>query len=63
MAIKEPAFMRDLHKIREEMYNEMRGLSWKKKIERIHKEAENFLIEQGYKLKSVERGYCIVKNK
>ncbi|MBI4722931.1 MAG: hypothetical protein HY769_08080 [Candidatus Stahlbacteria bacterium] len=55
MATIEPAFMRDLHKIREKMYNEMKGLSWDKKIERIRREAQKFLREQEYKVKPAEK--------
>lgn len=63
MAIKEPAFMRDLHKIREEIYKETKGLSVEEEVEWFHKEAEKALQEQGYRIKPTDKGYRIVKNK
>jgi hypothetical protein len=43
MTIKEPEVMRQLHKIREESYKEMKNLSPKERIEKIRREAEAFI--------------------
>ena len=46
---KEPKAMKEIHSIREQMYEEHKGLSDKKVIERIHKKAEE--VKRKYKLK------------
>ena len=46
---KEPKAMKEIHSIREQMYEEHKGLSDKKVIEKIHKEAEE--VKRKYKLK------------
>lgn len=43
MKIKEPEFMQELHKIREEMHRETKGLNWKEKAKWMHREAERSL--------------------
>lgn len=43
MKIKEPEFMQELHKIREEMHRETKGLNWKEKAKWMHREAERDL--------------------
>jgi biotin synthase-like enzyme len=48
--MKEPKTMRELHKIREELYNETKNLSPKEKMEYIHKEAEEVKKEYNLKL-------------
>ncbi len=40
MKSKEPKTMQELHKIREELYNETKHLSLKEKMEYIHRGAE-----------------------
>ncbi len=40
---KEPEFMRELHKIREEIYEETKNLSSKENVEKAHKEVDKFL--------------------
>ena len=47
--LKEPEVMRMLHKIREEMYEEMKDLSPREWVEKIHKEAEAFMRKSGLK--------------
>ncbi|MBI5749575.1 MAG: hypothetical protein HZA00_10660 [Nitrospinae bacterium] len=54
---KEPEFMKELHRIREEMYLETKNLTPKEKIKKTHKEAEEFLKSQGYKLIPSNKGY------
>jgi len=49
MKMKEPKTMQELHKIREELYNETKHLSLKEKVEYIHKEAEE--VKRRYNLK------------
>ncbi len=54
---KEPEFMRELHKIREEMYEETRDLTPGERVNRTHREAEEFLTKQGYRLVQSHKGY------
>ncbi|MFH0948033.1 MAG: hypothetical protein V1833_03445 [Elusimicrobiota bacterium] len=54
---REPEFMRELHKIREEMHDENKDLTLKEKIERTHKEVVKFLRSEGYKLIPFDKGY------
>ncbi|MEW6482138.1 MAG: hypothetical protein AB1397_03970 [bacterium] len=56
---KEPEFMKELHKIRREMYEETKNLSVKERIKRTHKEAEEFLRSEGYRLIPADKGYRI----
>ena len=48
MIYREPAFMRDLHRVREKCYEETKGLSSKEKAERTNREAEEVLKEYGF---------------
>lgn len=61
MSYKEPAFMRDLHRIREEYYKETKGLSSKEKAERTNRGAEEVLKEYGFRFVQGEKGDKIVK--
>jgi len=54
---QEPEFMRDLHRIREEMYEESKNLTAKQRVKKIHRETEEFLENQGYRLVSSGQGY------
>lgn len=53
----EPEFMRELHRIREEMYKETKNLTPKQRIKKTHREAEDFLKSHGYKFISNDKGY------
>ena len=57
---REPEFMRELHKIREEIYQETKHLTPRQRIKRTHKESEEFLQSQGYRLVSSNHGYRMV---
>ena len=60
MAIKkppEPEFMRELHRIRKEMYEETKNLTPRQRIKKTHRETEEFLKNQGYRLISSNQGY------
>lgn len=48
---KEPKPMREIHEIREKLYEENKGLSHKEHIAKIHKEAEEAIKKYGIKLK------------
>lgn len=54
---KEPEFMKELHRIREEMYEETKNLTSKEKVEKTHREVEEFLKSQGYRLIPSNKGY------
>ncbi|WP_176225975.1 hypothetical protein [Candidatus Hakubella thermalkaliphila] len=54
---KEPEFMRELHRIREEMYEESKKLTPRERVNRTHKEVEEFLTSQGYRLIPSNTGY------
>ena len=47
MTMKEPEVMRQLHKIREESYKEMKNLTPEEQVEKINKEGEAFMRESG----------------
>ena len=59
--MKEPAFMRELHQIREQMYEEMKHLSPEERAKRINEQAEVFLKSQGYRLVQTEGGHRLQK--
>ncbi|MBU4305602.1 MAG: hypothetical protein KJ893_08320 [Candidatus Omnitrophica bacterium] len=48
---KEPKAMKEIHEIREKMYEEMKGMTSKEQIEYIHKAAENAKKKYGLKLR------------
>ena len=50
MGTKESNTMQELHKIREELYNETKHLSLKAKMEKIRKEAEEIKIKNNLRL-------------
>lgn len=50
MIEKEPEAMREIHKIREQMYEEMKDMSPQERIRKIKEEAEEFKKEYGLKL-------------
>jgi len=54
---KEPEFMKALHKIREEMYEETKNLTPEERINRTHREVEELLTSQGYRLIPSNNGY------
>ncbi|MFH1449199.1 MAG: hypothetical protein ABIG09_02125 [bacterium] len=54
---KEPEFMRELHEIREEMYEETKNLTPGERVDRTHREAEEFLTNHGYRLVRSNKGY------
>ena len=58
--VREPEFMRELHRIREEMYHETKRLTPRQRVNGTHRETEDFLQRQGYKLKPSNQGYRIV---
>lgn len=59
---KEPEFMRELHRIREEMYEKDKNLTPRERVNKTHREAEEFLTSQGYRLISSNKGYQIRAN-
>lgn len=54
---KEPEFMRELHRIREEMYEETKNLTTKERVKRTHREVEEFLKTHGYRFIPSDKGY------
>ncbi|MCK4401741.1 hypothetical protein KAW08_05515 [bacterium] len=58
--IREPEFMRELHRIREEMYHETKRLTPRQRVNKTHRETEDFLQSQGYRLVSGNQGYRMV---
>jgi hypothetical protein len=44
---KEPEFMRELHSIREKMHEETKELTLRERVDRTHKEVEEFLTNEG----------------
>ena len=52
---KEPKAMREIHEIRERLYEEEKDLSTKELIEKIHKEAEECTKKYGLKVKIAEK--------
>lgn len=50
MKTKEPKAMREIHKIREEMYEEMRNMTTEERVRKIKREAEACKKEFGLKL-------------
>ena len=49
----EPKSMQDLHRIREQMYEEEKRLTPEQRIQRIRQESDAFLKKAGLKLKRV----------
>ena len=49
---KEPRAMREIHEIREKLYEEQKGLSNKEIVERINRESEEVIKKYGVKLKT-----------
>jgi hypothetical protein len=47
---REPEAMREIHKIREEMYEEMKNMSTRERVQKIKEEAEACKKEFGLKL-------------
>lgn len=56
---REPEFMKELHRIREEMYEETKNLAPEERIKKAHKEAEEFLKSQSYRLIPAGKGFRI----
>jgi len=52
---KEPKAMKELHEIREKLYEEQKGLSTKDIVEKINKEAEDVIKKYGIKFKTKTR--------
>lgn len=48
---KEPEAMREIHEIRERLYEEEKDLSPEEKIAKIHREAEEVIKKYGLRLK------------
>ncbi len=48
---KEPDAMKEIHEIREQMYEEQKKLSTREVVEKIHKEAEAVKKKYGLKIK------------
>ena len=48
---KEPKPMREIHEIREKLYEENKNLSHKEHIAKVHREAEAAIKKYGLKLK------------
>jgi len=44
----------DIHKIREKLYEEEKGLTTKELLEKIHKESDEFIKKYNLKLRRVE---------
>ena len=53
---KEPTAMKEIHKIQEQLYEERRGLSDKKVIEKTRQEAEKVMKQYGLKLRKGRSG-------
>ena len=51
--LKEPKAMREIHEIREQLYEESKGLSDKEFIAKIHQEAQECIKKYGLKIKTV----------
>jgi len=51
--IREPESMAQIHRIREQFYEEEKHLTPAERVAKIHREAEAFLKESGLKLKRV----------
>ncbi len=51
--IGEPKSMRELHRIREQIYKEERHLTPEQRIERTRQESDAFLKQAGLKLKRI----------
>lgn len=49
---KEPKAMKELHEIREKLYEEQKGLSTKEIVEKINKEAEEMIKKYSIKFKA-----------
>ena len=47
--------MDEIHKIREQIYNETKNLSTKEYLEKIHRESAEFIKKHALKLKQVEK--------
>ncbi|MFQ5714114.1 MAG: hypothetical protein ACE5GU_08790 [Candidatus Scalinduaceae bacterium] len=60
---KEPEFMKELHKIREEMYEETKNLTPKERIKKTRKDNEEFLKSRGYRLVPANKGYRVERVK
>ena len=58
--IKEPKAMEEIHKIREQLYKERKGMPIEKKIEVINKSAEQLLKDYGYRLILTSKGTWII---
>jgi len=58
--IEEPKAMAEIHKIREELYEERKGMSTEKKIEAINKSTEQLLKEHGYRLIPTNKGTWVI---
>jgi len=54
---KEPEAMREIHEIREKMYEETRGLSSEEIIDKYRKEAEKIKKQYGLKLRVKKMGF------
>lgn len=52
---EEPVPMREIHEIRERLYEECKSLSHKEHIAKIHKEAEEAIKKYNIKLKQSSR--------
>lgn len=50
---KEPRAMREIHEIREHLYEKEKGLSGKELIEKIHQRAQECIKKYGLKLRIV----------
>lgn len=54
---KEPEFMKEIHRIREEMYEESKNLTPGERVNRTHREVKELLTNQGYRLIPSNNGY------
>ena len=52
----EPIPMREIHEIREKIYEEEKNLSHKERLQKIHDEARKFIEKYGLKFKAPSLG-------
>lgn len=61
MRNKEPKSMEEIHKIREKIYSETKGMTIHEKLETISKKAETLKSKYGLKLRTPDRKIKVVK--